>query len=140
VGGTDRPRIDRAVVAAAAVWVRARVRDARGTDPTDDLLALTGGLFAEAPVLQVLIARDAAESAVRHGRPEAEAAAARADELLRAFDAFGTLGDLRVGGDAATAGSARADGPFAMLSEREAAVAALAVDGMSYAQSRPSCA
>lgn len=116
-------------------WLRARVSTAEGPDETATYRELSASGFDEIPVLRALVARDAANSARVHDRADAAELDAASADLI------GTFTYLR--NDAATVPApAQTDDPplrpeyepFAVLSAREQAVAALVVDGMSYAQ------
>lgn len=114
-------------------WLRARVAQATGSDETDTYAELTRSAFSGIPLLRALVARDAAASASAQRRVDAPVLARAAADLARPFTylAGGDTAGPTSAGARSSAGGAE---PFAVLSERERAVAALVVDGMSYAQ------
>jgi DNA-binding CsgD family transcriptional regulator len=120
-------------------WLRARAASSAGVDTTTELLELARTGVPSVPLLGVELVIDAAERARRHHRPDAEALGKAAARLRREFGRPGAPTALTAPTLDATAPNAvpvpdPADDPFGMLTERERAVAALVVDGMSYAQ------
>jgi DNA-binding CsgD family transcriptional regulator len=113
---------------------------AADVDRTDVFVELARGGFPSVPVFAMLAARDAAASAVRHERPDAAAVRDFAASVIAPLEHYGARVTMPApepsgvddDGDA-DAGEALGE-PFAMLSDRERAVAALVIDGMSYAQ------
>ncbi|GAA1918447.1 LuxR family transcriptional regulator [Microbacterium aoyamense] len=116
---------------AMVAWIAARVSELGGTDATDALAAFAREEFTSIPVLRGLVAREAAASARRHGRPDAAQLRLEADALVVAV----AVAEDATAGEPETAVATESDiGVLAALSDRERAVVALVAGGMSYAQ------
>jgi DNA-binding CsgD family transcriptional regulator len=118
-------------------WLTARATAAQ-RDLTDDFVELARTGFASVPVFSVLAARDAVDSAVRHDRADAARIREFAETVAAPLERYGLRSPLPLpttdAPDAAAPEDAELGEPFAALSDRERAVAALVIDGMSYAQ------
>lgn len=115
-------------------WIDALAADARGDDATDALVALSRTGFSSIPVFRGLVARDAAASALRHGRTDAAPLRAAAETQVVSVEQFPPSVPRDREPDALAASGDASRGALAALSERERAVVALVAGGLSYAQ------
>jgi DNA-binding CsgD family transcriptional regulator len=118
---------------AGVAWLRALAVQARGEAAAEALIAAAGSSLSGLASFDAVLWVDAAQAAAREVHPAAVEVRARAESVLATLEAGAYASALLPALASEEAVPARED-PLAALSDREREVAALLLEGLSYAQ------